>query len=183
SCPKEKLKELFREFVCGYLAKHARAKYLVKLKEDRSFLRFDGIDEISSLCREYIYKEEKKELNSGLDNFLKMLVLFEKNKSLESVGRGKRYGKEYLEYEVNSSELWHLLTRSYSIKRNSRMRHKNFCANHGEASSDTGLGVSKSDDATVNENHENFPVSHSVPSSEPYSDTGVSQSDDQLIEP
>ena len=113
----------FSEFICDYLAKHPRAKYLVKLKEDRSFLRFDDIDEITSVYRQFIFENKSKILSDDprRDNFLKMLAPFEENQSLERVGYGKRYDKDYLEYEVKSSEFWHLLRRRYSVKRNSSM--------------------------------------------------------------
>ena len=98
---------------------------MVKLKEDRSFLRFDDIDEISSLYRQFIFEDKSEILSDDpkrrRDNFLKLLAPFEEDKSLERVGYGKRYDKEYLEYEVKSSEFWHLLRRRYSVKRNSSM--------------------------------------------------------------
>ena len=53
------------------------------------------------------------------DNMLKVLASFEKKKVLVKVGSGKKYSKEYLEYEVKNRELWNLLIRSYKAKRNS----------------------------------------------------------------
>jgi hypothetical protein len=82
---------------------------LVKLKEDRSILRFNDIDKISSIYCDYIYKEKgktlKRDLKSRRDNFLKIMVQLENDGLLQNVGSGKDYGKEFLKYAVKGH--WH----------------------------------------------------------------------------
>ena len=125
SGPKAKSNSFFPSFVCGHLAKHVEARHLVKLKEYRSILRFNDIDKISSIYCDYIYKEKgktlKRDLKSRRDNFLKIIGQLENDGLLKNVGSGKDYGKEYLKYEVKNSEMWHSLTKNYSVPRNPRM--------------------------------------------------------------
>ena len=40
---------------------------------------------------------------------------------LKNVGSGKDYDKEFLKFEVKNSEMWHSLTKYYSVLRNPRM--------------------------------------------------------------
>lgn len=125
SGPRAKSNSFFHSFVCGYLAKHVEARHLVKLKEDRSILRFNDIHKISSIYCDYVYEEKgktlKRDLKSRRDNFLKIMVQLENDGLLKNVGSGKDYDKEYLKYEVKNSEMWHSLTKNYSVQRNTRM--------------------------------------------------------------
>ena len=125
SDPRAKSNSFFPSFVCGYLANHVEARHLLKLKEDRSILRFNDIDKISSIYCDYILYEKgrtlKRDLKSRRDNFLKIMVQFENDGLLKNIGSGRDYGKEYLKFEVKNSELWHSLTKEYSVWRNPRM--------------------------------------------------------------
>ena len=131
---RSKVKEngLVASFVCGHLAKHAEAQHLVTLIEDqdRFVLRFNDIDKISSIycdfkqendrtLRRLFKKMWQRKSKKRKDKITKLLAQFKKEGLLEIVDGGASwYDKNYLEYEVKNRELWHSLTRNYSVQRN-----------------------------------------------------------------
>lgn len=124
SSSKQPSDRFFHEFVCDYLAKHAEARYLLKLKEDGlRLLRFNNIDKITWIYCDYKEKYHSRILSRDFkkrkDNFKNIIAPLEKEGSLKKVGNGTEFGKEYLKYEIKKNELWHLLTRNYSVQRKS----------------------------------------------------------------
>ncbi len=115
----------FSHFVCGYLANHADVRQLVKLKEDRSVLRFNDVDKITCIYCDYKQangKTLKRDLKKRKDNFKNIMSQFERDGLLKRVGGGTDYDKEYLKYEIKDRKLWLSLTRNYSVPRKPRMQ-------------------------------------------------------------
>ncbi len=98
---------------------------MVKLKENGFVICFNDVDKITIIYCDF--KEGKgrklsRDPKKRKDNFKNILSQLEKEGSLEKVGNGKEYGKEYLKYEIKNSAMWHSLTRNYSVQRKSRMQ-------------------------------------------------------------
>ena len=95
----------------------------LKVDGERAILHFTDVDQINHIHDVMKRGRAIKRYLKIEKNYVKnQAKKFQENGLLQRVGKGMRLNKKYLKYEVDqTSELWDLLSKNYTVQTKSRM--------------------------------------------------------------